>query len=32
MFGSLVLNFPIKHEGGALVLRHGTQSQYSSLH
>ncbi|KZV77942.1 hypothetical protein EXIGLDRAFT_573745, partial [Exidia glandulosa HHB12029] len=22
MFGSLVLNFPIKHEGGALVLRH----------
>ncbi|EJD46042.1 hypothetical protein AURDEDRAFT_113761 [Auricularia subglabra TFB-10046 SS5] len=22
MFGSLVLNFPVKHEGGALVLRH----------
>jgi len=23
MFGSLVLNFPITHEGGALMLRHG---------
>lgn len=25
MFGSLVVNFPIKHEGGALILRHDGQ-------